>query len=222
MDASGGVSRPGVRVAERIGFTLYVLAAAFLIARAYASPPILPSTAASSASATATPTSTPLSTAVSSSAAVSATVAPTPAPQPTPVITAYRSGGRSFAALAVAPGYTLASPLSGTVSVVVYQLLGGEIRVGSNVPSEPFFPYITITSAETRLVLRPGALTRDVRLLVTDGQKVAVGSPLFTVIGPGASSWQTFYDRGVTAQVIASLASVPAGIELDAVALFTR
>ena len=153
------------------------------------------------------------------------TAAPSQSPQPTPapiVVSAYQNAGRRFAAITIPVGGTLTSPIAGTVSVVTYQFLGGEIRVGSNIPSEPFFPYITITSSERRLILRPAALTQDVQLIARSGEAVAVGSPLFTTRSAAASSWRTFYDRTVTAQVIASLAAWPSGAELDPVPLFSR
>ena len=217
-----------VRAAERIVVGLYVLVAVLLLGREIAGkaigavrPALLPATVA-----TASPTA-PASGAAAITAAPSIAVsaAPTRGPQPTPdplVVTAYQNGGRRFAALAVPVGYTMTSPISGTVSVVVYQFLGGDVRVGSNVPSEPFFPYITITSVDRKVTLRPGALNRDVQLIVKDGQAIAAGSPLFTIADEGASSWRTFYDRSVTAQVIVSVQSWPSGTELDPVPLFKR
>jgi hypothetical protein len=61
-----------------------------------------------------------------------------------------------------------------------------------------------------------------VQVLVKNGQAVEAGGPLFTIRGGGASSWRTFYDPGVTAQVIASVAALPSGSELDPVPLFKR
>src|ERR1700682_2580993 len=218
-----------VRLAERLGFGLYVLIAVALVVRQIggkiaggapsSSAPTLTATVATTAQpSTAAPTIAP-------KPQPTATAAPTQSPLATPgaaVVTAYQNGGRRFAGLAVPVGTTLASPIAGTVGVVVYQFLGGEVRVGSNVPSEPFFPYVTITSADRKVILRPGALNQDVQLLVKDGAAVSVGSPLFSTLNNGASSWRTFYDRSVTAQVIASVAALPSGAELDPVTLFTR
>jgi hypothetical protein len=222
-----------LRAAGRVAFGLYVLAAVFFLGRdianrvGRAAAPAPSVTAAPTALATALPSAA--ATAIVATPLVVVTVAPTPSPTPSPqptpaplVVTAYQNGGRRFAALAAPVGYTLTSPISGTASVVVYQFLEGEVRVGSNVPSEPFFPYVTITSAERRVVLRPGALNRDVQLLVKDGQAVSVDSPLFKITGEGASSWRTFYDRSVTAQVIVSVAAWPSGAEVDPVPLFKR
>jgi hypothetical protein len=61
-----------------------------------------------------------------------------------------------------------------------------------------------------------------VQLIVKDGQAVAAGNPLFRVAAAGASSWRTFYDQSVTAQVIASVSAVPSGAELDPVPFFER
>lgn len=216
-----------VRIAERVGFGLYVLAAVFFVGRSYylgdAHGTVAPSSASIAPSLPNTQASAP--TAATSAPPTPAVVVPTPTPDPTRnplTVSTYRSNGRRFAALGVPVGYTMVSPISGRVGVVIYQFLGGDVRIGSNIPSEPFFPYVTITSSESTLVLRPGALDRDVQLLVKDGQAVGVGTPLFKVVGTGPSSWRTFYDPTVTAQVIASLVGVPSGAELDPVALFAR
>ena len=71
------------------------------------------------------------------------------------------------------------------------------------------------------LTLRPGALDVDSELLVKDGAAVTAGTPLLRVKGPGASSWRTFYDRTLEAQVVASLTTA-GGADLDAVPLFAR
>lgn len=220
---------PAGRMVARVVFAMYVLAAVFFVGREAVGK--VAGVRTPSTSPTATPTallSAPASTATSAIAAtpsIVVTSAPTPSPLPTLaplVVTAYENGGRRFAALLAPVGYTLTSPISGTASVVVYQFLGGTVRVGSNVPTEPFYPYITITSADRKVILRPGALDRDVQLLVKDGQTVDVGSPLLRIAGGGASSWRTFYDSSVTSQVIASVAALPSGSELDPVPLFKR
>jgi biotin carboxyl carrier protein len=221
---------PGrVRVAERIGFGLYVLIAVVLVGRqvgggivgaaAVSPPPIVATTAV----ATARPSTAAPATTASPSVVVTVTPTLTAEATRTPLaVAAYENGGRRFAAIAVPVGATLTSPIVGTVSVVVYQFLGGQVRIGSNIPSEPYFPYVAITSADRRVILRPGALNQDVQLVVKDGEAVSVGSPLFRIMSEGASSWRTFYDRSVTAQVIASVAALPSGQETDPVALFGR
>lgn len=218
---------PGrVRVAERFGLGLYVVAVAFFVARSYYAGTALGTAAPSPASVTPVLPATQLSATPSVTPAPTVRIVlPTRTTDPTPdpvIVSAYQNNGRRFAALTIPVGYTMVSPISGKVRVVVYQFLGGEVRIGSNIPSQPFFPYVTITSTESTLILRPGALDRDAQLLVKDGQLVAVGTPLFKVVSDGASSWRTFYDGGVTAQVIASLVALPSGAELDPVPLFVR
>jgi hypothetical protein len=136
-------------------------------------------------------------------------------------VSAYSNGGRRYAALRAPVGYVYLAPVAGTVRVQQYQLIDGEVRVGSFVPSLPFFPYVTISSADRRIIFRPGALNDDTEMLVKDGDRAEPGTPLFKTVGEGASSWRTFYDRGVTANVIASVAALPSGAELDPVAFFT-
>ncbi len=157
-----------------------------------------------------------------------ATPAPTPASTPAPsampdplTATAYSNSGKRYAALRAPVGYVYVAPVAGTVQVRLYQLIDGQVRVGSNVPSLPFFPYVTLESADRRIIYRPGALNADTQLLVKDGDRAELGTPLFKTVGEGASSWRTFYDRGVTANVIASVAALPSGAELDPVAFFS-
>lgn len=217
-----------VRLVERVGFGLYVLVAVVLVGRQVSGSILGALTSPSPAIAsTARPTAVPSATAPGASPAPSATVSAVPSQSPRPtaapiVVSAYQYGARRYAAIVMPVGETLTSPIAGTASVVVYQFLGGEIRVGSNIPSEPFFPYITITSSDARVVIRPAALDQDVQLTVRNGEAVAVGSPLLVTRSAAASSWRTFYDRGVTAQVIASASSWPSGVELDPVPLFRR
>ncbi|MDQ3097028.1 MAG: hypothetical protein M3Q61_02520, partial [Chloroflexota bacterium] len=131
----------------------------------------------------------------------------------------YRWSGRAYAALTVEHGAELASPIAGRVEVRSYQLINGEIRTGANVPSLPNYPYVVVRGADRVLTLRPGALGIDSELLIRDGAAVAPGTPLVRVTGSGASSWRTFYDRSLQAQVVASLTTA-AGTDLDAVPLF--
>jgi hypothetical protein len=178
-------------------------------------------------SATAGPASVPAASASAApTPAATSTATPSPAartapPRPTPiVVSAYASGGRRYAAITAPLGFVFTAPFTGTVQIQLYQFIDGEVRVGSNVPSLPYFPYVTLASSDRRLVLRPGALDRDTELLARDGAQVAAGALLFKTIGDGASSWSTFYDRGVTAGVIASLVALPGEVELDAIPLF--
>lgn len=159
--------------------------------------------------------------------AAPATAAPAAEPPPAAAVPAapaiesapYRSGGRAYAALTVEPGAELASPLAGRAEVRSYQLINGEIRTGANVAGLPYYPYILVRAADRVLTLRPGALGIDSEVLIRDGAAVVPGTPLVRVTGGGASSWRTFYDRSLQAQVVASFTTA-AGTDLDAVALF--
>jgi hypothetical protein len=157
--------------------------------------------------------------------APAATVTPTPTPSATSdplTVTAYARGGRRYAALHAPIDYVYRAPIAGTVQIRMYQLIDGDVRVGSNVQSLPFFPYVTLESTDRRIVYRTGALDADTKLLVKDGERAEAGTPLFMIVGEGASSWRTFYDRGVTANVIASVNALPSGAELDPVAFFAK
>lgn len=174
--------------------------------------------------ATATPTPSPPSTpsAAPTIAPVTSSATATPTPTTDPLtVTAYSYSGKRYAALRAPIGYVFLAPVAGTVRVSLYQLIDGQVRIGSSVPSLPFFPYLTLESVDRRIIYRPGALNADTQLLVRDGDRVELGAPLFKVVGDGASSWKTFYDRSVTANVIASVAALPSGAELDPVAFFT-
>jgi hypothetical protein len=178
-------------------------------ATAPASSPATAPTAIARASPTATATATP-------------TASPPPSATPDPMtVTAYTNGGRRYAALRAPIDYVYRTPISGTVQVRLYQLIDGEVRVGSNIPVLPFFPYVTVESSDRRIIFRPGALSADTQLLIKDGERAELGTPLFKTIGDGASSWRTFYDRGVSANVIVSVAALPSGAELDPVAFLT-
>lgn len=166
------------------------------------------------------PSPTPAPTAITNA---TSTPTPTPAPSATPdpmTATAYSSSGKRYAALRAPVGYVYVAPVAGIIQVRLYQLIDGQVRIGSSVPSLPFFPYVTLESTDRRIIYRPGALGSDSEVLVKDGQRAEPGTPLFKTIGEGASSWRTFYDRSVTANVIASVAALPSGAELDPVAFF--
>jgi len=221
-----------------VGLGMSVLGIAFVVsqfaagqgsvAEATPSPAAPTLNAAALGLATATPPPPPPSTPSASPtlAPTAAPAAPTPTPSasatPDPMTAArYISSGKRYAALSAPVGYVFLAPLAGTVRVSLYQFIDGEVRAGSSVPSLPFFPYVTLESPDRRIIYRPGALNADTELLVKNGDRAEIGTPLFKVIGEGASSWRTFYDRGVTANVIASVAALPSGSELDPVAFFT-
>ena len=186
-----------------------VSAAAIAVVTATPTPPSLP-------------TSSPSPTVAPTAALAAPTLTPTPSATTNPMtVAAYTSSGKRYAALSAPVGYVFLAPLAGTVHVSLYQLIDGDVRVGSSVPSLPFFPYVTLESSDRRIIYRPGALNADTELLVKNGDRAEIGTPLFKTIGEGASSWRTFYDRGVTANVIASVAALPSGSELDPVAFFT-
>ena len=232
---------PEVRLALRtignaslgVGLGMSVLGGAFVVSQFAAgqgSASLSRSTAEATASAvialaaspTPPPSSPPTPTAVATS---SPSTAPTMTPSPRPsqegmTITAYTNGGKRYAALRAPVDYTYVAPIAGTIRVQLYQLIDGEVRVGSNVTSLPFFPYVTVSSADRRIIFRPGALNTDTQMLIKDGERAEPGTPLFKTVGEGASSWRTFYDRGVSANVVVSVAALPSGAELDPVAFF--
>jgi hypothetical protein len=222
-----------------VGLGMSVLGVAFVVsqfaagqgsvAQATSSPAAPAVSAAAIALVSATPTPPALSTPSPSPtvAPTASAAAPTQTPSPSPTanpmtVAAYSNSGKRYAALSAPVGYVFLAPLAGTVRVSLYQLIDGEVRVGSSVPSLPFFPYVTLESSDRRIIYRPGALNSDTELLIKNGDRAEFGTPLFKAIGEGASSWRTFYDRGVTANVIASVAALPSGSELDPVALFAQ
>jgi hypothetical protein len=188
----------------------------------------LPSTSQSSPPASASPSPTPSPTVLSDIAtpipSPTATTTPEPSPTetaaPTPAplaLTAFRFGGRSYIGVEVPDvDRTFVAPFAGTVEVRVYQFINGEVRVGSNVPTLPFYPYISVVAADRRITYRPGTAAAVAEVLARDGTTVAPGDPLFRLIAPGLSSWATFYDSDAPYQVVVSLQSVPGGRDLDA------
>ncbi len=210
-----------------VGLGLGVLGIGFLVSRM-----ALPESGVVAAS-TSAPSPTPVKTAptpttrATPASTTAPTVAPTPTPAPTAtpdplVVTAYSGQGLRLAALGIPAGYTLTSPMAGTVTITVYQFLDGEIRTGANAAGEPSFPYIFVRSASREIKIRPGAIDRDIQLLVKDGDTLAAGAPLFKTLTTGASSWKTFYDPAVTAQVMVSVTAQPSGVEVDPVPVFRR
>jgi hypothetical protein len=151
---------------------------------------------------------------------------PTPEPSPTETapptpsplgLTAFRFEGRSYVGVVVPDAdRTFVAPFAGRVEVRTYQFIDGEVRVGSNVPSLPFYPYISVVAADRRIIYRPGMLGSVTQVLARDGTIVAAGDPLFRLITLGRSSWTTFYNSSAPYQVVVSLQSLPSGRDLDA------
>lgn len=176
------------------------------------------------------PSATPATTTAPSAAATAAptpTAAPTATPVPTPTkdplaVAAYSGQGLRLAALTAPAGYTLTSPIGGTVTVILYQFVNGDVRSGADLADRPSFPYVLIRSSDREIKLRPGALDTDVQLMVKDGDTIAAGAPVLRIVGTGPSSWATFYDSAVTAQVMASVTTRPQGTEVDPVPVFRR
>ena len=215
-----------------VGIGLGILVAGFIVSNITlgATPVVATTTGTSIPIPLATRAASPTA-ASTASAPVSASPAriPTPAPTPTPtptvtpdplVVTAYSGQGLRLAALTIPSGYTVNSPIGGRVTVAFYQFVDGEIRSG--VDGVPSYPYIFVRSADREIKLRPGAVDRDVQLLVKDGDLIAAGQALFKTVSAGASSWKTFYDSAVNAQVLVSATAQPAGTEVDPVPLFKR
>src|SRR5205809_661999 len=155
----------------------------------------------------------------------SPTVSPTPGPAPTETaapteaplaVTSFRFGGRGYLGIVVPEvGRTFAAPFTGTVEVRTYQFIDGEVRLGSNVPTLPFYPYISIVAADRRITYRPGMLGSVTELLARDGAQIGAGDQLFRLVAPGRSSWATFYNSSAPYEVVVSLQAVPSGRDLD-------
>jgi len=94
-------------------------------------------------------------------------------------------------------------------------LIDGEVRLGSNIPSLAFYPYISVVAADRKITYRPGTLGSVTELLARDGAAVAAGDPLFRLVAPGRSSWSTFYNSSAPYDVVVSLQNVPSGRDLD-------
>jgi len=158
-----------------------------------------------------------------------ASAPPSPAPTPRPTITADplivigftgHAGGVNYrlAALTVPTGYTLTSPIDGTVRIDLYQYVSGSIRQG--VTDQPSYPYIYVTGGGREIKLRPGVVGTDVQLLVKDGDTIVAGTPILKTLTSNPSSWHTFYEASVLAQVVASVTAQ--GAEVDPVSTFKR
>jgi len=187
----------------------------------------MPSFSQPSASPSATPSPT-VSPAVLSDIATpnpSPTATPTPEPSPTETaapteaplaLTSFRFGGRSYVGILVPEvGRTFAAPFAGRVEISTYQFIDGEVRLGSNVSTLPFYPYVSVVAADRKITYRPGTLGSVTRLMARDGTQVGAGDPLFQLIAEGRSSWTTFYNSAAPYQIVVSLQGVPSGRDLD-------
>ena len=155
------------------------------------------------------------------SPATTATPEPSPAETATPrgaplALTGFRYGGRSYVGIGVPDaGRSFAAPFAGTVEVRTYQLIDGEVRLGSNIPSLAFYPYISVVAADRKITYRPGTLGSVTELQARDGAAVAAGDPLFRLVAPGRSSWTTFYNSSATYDVVVSVQAIPSGRDVD-------
>ena len=187
----------------------------------------MPSFSLPTASPTASPSPT-VSPAVLSDIATpnpSPTVTPTPEPSPTETaapteaplaLTSFRFGGRGYVGIIVPQiGRTFAAPFVGTVEVRTYQFIDGEVRLGSNVATLPFYPYISVVAADRRMTYRPGTLGSVTELLARDGAQIGAGDALFRLVALGRSSWTTFYNSSAPYEVVVSLQALPSGRDLD-------
>jgi len=168
-----------------------------------------------------------------SPAVLSDIVSPKPSPTPTPTaepsptatatptnaplaLTSFAFLGRTYVGIVVPEvGRTFVAPFAGTVEVRIYQFIDGEVRVGSNVPNLPFYPYISVVAADKKITYRPGTLPSVTEVLARDGASVAAGDPLFRLIALARSSWTTFYNASAPYNVVVSLQEVPSGRDLD-------
>lgn len=208
-----------------LGLGLGILGIGFLVSRMALPDGSIVAASTGAPSPTPVATTPPAPTRVTPAPTTAPPAMPTPTPAPTAdpmVVTAYSGQGIQLAALTIPAGYTVTSPIGGTVSIDVYQYIGGEIRTGANAAGEPSFPYIFVRSASREVKIRPAAIDRDIQLLVKDGDIITAGAPLFKTITTAPSSWATFYDRTVTAQVMVSITARPSGVEVDPVPVFRR
>src|SRR6266851_8247098 len=180
-----------------VGLGLAVLGAGFFISRVTLADSSAASTVsiapARSASLTPRPTTTPAPTVTPITLPFfGPTSQPTPTADPL-VVTAYSGQGIRLAALTIPANYTLTSPIAGTVTIETYEFVAGRIVTG--VTDQAAYPYVYVRSADRSIKLRPGAIDKDVQLLVKDGDAVVAGAPLFKTLTTGASSWAVFYDK---------------------------
>lgn len=207
-------------MSERTQVTLQVIlvlvvlgaAVAGIVASVQSQPPQIagrtfaPPDASLIASTLRSPTATPAPT-TSSPTPSFATLPPSPSPTATlaPIeMQPYRLSGKSYTGVVAPVGAVFIAPFDARVEVIVYQLIDGEIRTGTDVAGIPSYPYVNLFTGDRIMRFRPGALTTDTAILVSTA-RVSEGDPLFRVIGTGASSWRDFYDATVGAQIIVSL-----------------
>jgi multidrug efflux pump subunit AcrA (membrane-fusion protein) len=168
------------------------------------SPAVLSDIATPKPSPTATTTPEPSPT---------ATAAPSEAPL---ALTSFAFLGHSYVGIVVPEiPRTFVAPFAGTVEIRTYQLIDGEVRVGSGVPTLPFYPYISVIAADRKITYRPGILGSVTEVMARDGTPVGAGDPLFRLVTSGRSSWATFYNSSAPYQVVVSLQGVPDGRDLD-------
>ena len=202
------------QVALQVILVLVVLAAAVAgIVTSVASQPaqiagrtFAPPDASLIASTLRSPTATPVPTTPPPSATF-ATLPPSPSPTaslPPIQMQPYTLSGKSYTGVVAPVGAVFIAPFDARVEVIVYQLIDGEIRTGTDVAGIPSYPYVNLHTGDRIMRFRPGALTTDTEIIVNTA-RVSEGDPLFRVIGTGASSWHDFYDATVGAQIIVSL-----------------
>jgi hypothetical protein len=202
------------QVTLQVILVLVVLAAgvAGIVASVQSQPPEIagrtfaPPDASLIASTLRSPTATPAPTTPPPTPSF-ATLPPPPSPTATlaPIeMQPYTLSGKSYTGVVAPVGAVFIAPFDARVEVIVYQLIDGEIRTGTDVAGIPSYPYVNLYTGDRILRFRPGALTTDTEIVVNT-TRVTEGDPLFRVIGTGASSWRDFYDATVGAQVIVSL-----------------
>ncbi len=187
----------------------------------------MPSFSQPSASPTPSPSSTVSPAVLSDVATPKPTPTATPTPEPSPTetaapteaplaLTSFRFGGRSYVGIVVPEvGRTFVAPFAGTVEVLTYQFIDGEVRLGSNVASLPFYPYVSIVASDRKITYRPGTLGAVTEVLARNGTQVGAGDPLFRLVAQGRSSWTTFYNSSAPYQIVVSLQGLPSGRDLD-------
>jgi hypothetical protein len=204
------------QIALQVAIVLGVLAAAVygIVSSAQAvPPPIATLPAGPDASLVAQTVRSPSPTPTATPSPTFATLAPTATPHRV-VLQPYAFGGRAYTGVQAGPGTEFLAPFDARVEVVVYQIIDGEFRSGTDLPGQASYPYVFVTVGDRILKLRPGALGTDTEILVRESE-VKAGAPLFRVVGTAPSSWHFRYDAAVGAQVIASLETT-AGRDLDA------
>lgn len=202
-----------------IGLGLGILGLGFLVSK-LTLPDNIVEAAVASPSPTPAPSATPRpSASPSATVAPTATPAPTTTPDPMKVASAQGQGLR-LAAITIPAGYTFTSPIAGKVTIELYQWADGQIKTG--LTDQPSYPYIYVRSATQQVKIRPGIVDKDITLLVKDGDQVFAGTPLFKTLTAGASSWATFYDASITAQVVASAIDLASNQTIDPVPLFKK